>query len=165
MDGVDTTPDHPLRTLAEIVPEEEEHALAEYEAELAAAAASSSAAPAIFLDAVPRLPLDDGPDEKEPHRDRKTWHPPCCIARTLSRKEMESCPKARKALDAEWERLRFLKRPHPTKGVGAWDEGNVREASSVRKEAQQAGKTVHLGRIVIPTHPLNPQMENICVSA
>ena len=58
---------------------------------------------------------------------------------------MESCPRARKALDAEWGKLRFLKRPHPTEGVGAWDEGNVREASSVRKEAQQAGKTVHFG--------------------
>ena len=58
---------------------------------------------------------------------------------------MESCPRAKKALDAEWEKLRFLKRPHTTKGVGAWDEGNVREASSVRKEAQRLGKTVHLG--------------------
>ena len=36
-------------------------------------------------------------------------------------------------MDTEWEKLRFLKRPHPTEGVGAWDEGNVREAASVRK--------------------------------
>ena len=51
-------------------------------------------------------------------------------------------------MDAEWEKLRFLKRPHPTEGVGAWDEGGVREAASVREEARQAGKTVHFGRIV-----------------
>ena len=51
-------------------------------------------------------------------------------------------------MDAEWEKLRFLKRPHPVKGVGAWDEGNVREASSVREEARQAGNTCHVGRIV-----------------
>ncbi len=55
-------------------------------------------------------------------------------------------------MDAEWEKLRFLKRPHPVKGDGAWDEGTVREASSVREEARQAGKTVHFGRIVELCH-------------
>ena len=49
-------------------------------------------------------------------------------------------------------KLRFLKRPHPTKGVGAWDEGGVREARSVREDARQAGKTVHFGRIVELCH-------------
>ncbi len=72
---------------------------------------------------------------------------------------MESCPKAREALDAEWEQLRILKRPHPTKGVGAWDEGNVREASAVRKEAQQAGKTVHFGRSVELCHEKGSELE------
>ena len=38
------------------------------------------------------------------------------------------------------------------KGVGAWDEGSVREASSVRAEARKAGKTVHFGRIVVLCH-------------
>ena len=95
---------------------------------------------------VPRLPREFESSVPEPHRDKNAWHPPGCIARKLSKKEMTSCPRARKALDAEWEKLRFLKRPHPTKGVGAWDEGNVREASSVREEARQAGKTVHFGR-------------------
>ena len=46
---------------------------------------------------------------------------------------MSTDPRAKAALDAEWEKLRFLKRPHPCKGHGAWDEGNVREASAVRK--------------------------------
>ncbi len=45
-------------------------------------------------------------------------------------------------------KLRFLKRPHPAKGVGAWDEGNVREEMSVRREAQQAGKPVHLEEVL-----------------
>ena len=72
---------------------------------------------------------------------------------------MDSCPRAKKALDAEWEKLRFLKRPHPTKGVGAWDEGNVREASSVRKEAQRLGKTVHFARIVELCHEKGSELE------
>jgi hypothetical protein len=65
---------------------------------------------------------------------------------------MDACPKARKALSAEWEKLRFLKRPHPVQGQGAWGEGNVREASSVRDAARAAGNTVHFGRIVEPCH-------------
>ena len=56
-------------------------------------------------------------------------------------------------------KLRFLKRPHPTKGVGAWDEGNVREASSVRKEAQPAGKTVQFGRIDALCHEKGSELE------
>ena len=44
-------------------------------------------------------------------------------------------------------KLRFLKRPHPVKGLGAWDEGNVREADSVRAKARQEGNTAHFGRI------------------
>ncbi len=66
---------------------------------------------AISSDVVPRLPMDGEPDEKEPHREKAVWHPPCCIARTLSKKEMESCPKAKKALDAEWEHLDFSNGP------------------------------------------------------
>ena len=65
----------------------------------------------------------------------------------------------KKALDAEWEKLRFLKRPHPTKGLGAWDEGKVREAASVREEAQQAGKAVHCGRIVERCHEMGSELD------
>ncbi len=67
----------------------------------------------IHDDDLPRLP---GEFEalREPHRERSgTWHPPGCIARKLSKKEMDACPKARKALDAEWEKLSFRKRPDP----------------------------------------------------
>ena len=142
-------------------------AIAEYEQELADARNAHADAPPASVVApavtatiarrsstedsdsyVPRLPLQSEPDAEEPHRDKSAWHPPCCIARKLSRKEMTTDPKAQKALDAEWEKLRFLKRPHPTPGVGAGDEGNIREAASVRKEAQRECRTVHFARIV-----------------
>jgi hypothetical protein len=100
-----------------------------------------------------------GANAREPHRERYVWHPPGCSARKLSKKEMASCPRARKALDAEWEKLRFLKRPDPGKGVGAWDEGNVREASSVREEARLAGKTVHFGRPVELCHEKGSELD------
>ena len=85
---------------------------------------------------------------------------PCCIARKLSKKEMESCPRAKKALDAEREKLRFLKRPHPVKGLGAWDEGNVREASSIRADARANGKGVHFGRICELCHEKGSELED-----
>ena len=76
----------------------------------------------IHDDDLPRLPREFEA-VREPHRERNgTRHPPGCIARKLTKREMEACPKARKALDAEWEKLRFLKRPSPVKGEGAWDE-------------------------------------------
>ena len=45
------------------------------------------------------------------------------------------------------ERLRFLRRPYPAKGLGAWDEGSVREASEVRAKARHDGQTIFFGRI------------------
>ena len=106
----------------------------------------------IHDDDLPRLPREFEA-LREPHRERHgSWHPPGCIARKLSKREMDACPKARKALVSEWEKLRFLKRPSPVKGEGAWNEGNVREASSVRDAAHAAGKTVHFGRIVELCH-------------
>ena len=123
----------------------------------AAVVVSASAGPSdwqaylLHEDDIPGLPREFE-TLKEPNRERNTWHPPGCIARKLSKKETDACPKARKALDAEWEKLRFLKRPHPVEGHGAWDEGNVREASSVRDAARAAGKTVHFGRIVELCH-------------
>jgi hypothetical protein len=57
-------------------------------------------------------------------------------------------------------KLRYLKRPHPTKGFGAWDEGNVREASAIRKRAQIAGETVHFGRIVELCHEKGSELKS-----
>ncbi len=49
---------------------------------------------------VPRLPREFESSVPEPHRDKSVWHPPGCIARRLSTKEMNSWPRAREALDA-----------------------------------------------------------------
>ncbi len=49
-------------------------------------------------DDIPRLPGEFA--ALEPHLDRGTWYPPGCIARTLSKKEMDTCPRARRALYA-----------------------------------------------------------------
>ncbi len=84
-------------------------AIAEYKEELAAAAVTGAAAPAVVHDAVPRLPLDGEPDVQEPHRERNVRHPPCCTARKLSRKEMESCPNAKKGLGRRMGKTTFPK--------------------------------------------------------
>ena len=60
------------------------------------------------------------------------------VARLVSKDEIASNPKAKAALDKEWENLR-------TKGV--WDEKSVRECRDIVAEARREGKAVHLGRI------------------
>ena len=60
------------------------------------------------------------------------------VARLVSKDEIASNPKAKAALDKEWENLR-------TKG--AWDEKRVRECRDIVAEARRNGQTVHLGRI------------------
>ena len=60
------------------------------------------------------------------------------VARLVSKDEVASNPKAKAALDKEWENLR-------TKGV--WDEKRVRECRDIVAEVRRDGKTVHLGRI------------------
>ena len=102
----------------------------------------------IHDDDLPRLPREFETLRK-PHRERNgTCHPPGCIARKLPEREMDACPKARKALGAEWEKLRTLKRPHPVRGEGAWDEGNVKEALSsfATRKAAISPSTIQRGR-------------------
>ena len=60
------------------------------------------------------------------------------VARPVPKNEVAKNPKAKAALDKEWENLR-------TKGV--WDESRVRECKSIVDEARKSGQTVHLGRI------------------
>ena len=60
------------------------------------------------------------------------------VARLVPKDEVRKNPKAKAALDKEWENLR-------TKGV--WDESRVRECKSIVDEARRTGETVHLGRI------------------
>ena len=60
------------------------------------------------------------------------------VARLVPKDEVKKSPKAKAALDKEWENLR-------TKGV--WDESRVKECKSIVEEARKKGETVHLGRI------------------
>ena len=61
------------------------------------------------------------------------------VARLVPKDEVVKNPKAKAALDKEWENLR-------TKGV--WNESRVRECKSIVDEARKSGQTVHLvGRI------------------
>ena len=64
-------------------------------------------------DEIPRLPRAESSDEQGPHREKNDWHPPCCIARKLSKKEMTTDIKAKAALDAEWENYVFSSAPIP----------------------------------------------------
>ena len=54
----------------------------------------------------------------------------------------------------------FSQTAHPTKGVGAWDEGNVREADAVRAQARQDSKTVHFGRMCELCHEEGSELED-----
>ena len=88
---------------------EQREAIASYQAELAAAEVAAAAPTAqVTNSGVPRLPRLAGVAEFEPHREKNaeelTTVYPCCVARKLSKKEMESCPRAKKALDAGWEK-------------------------------------------------------------
>ena len=60
------------------------------------------------------------------------------VARLVPKDEVRRNPKAKAALDKEWENLR-------TKGV--WDESRVKECKSIVEEARKKGETVHLARI------------------
>ena len=60
------------------------------------------------------------------------------VAPLVPKEEVRRNPKAKAALDKEWENLR-------TKGV--WDESRVKECKSIVDEARKKGETVHLGRI------------------
>ncbi len=46
------------------------------------------------------------------------------------------------------------------KGLGAWDEGNVREADHVRANARQEGTTFHFGRIRELCHERGSELED-----
>ena len=60
-----------------------------------------------------------------------------CVCRPVSKKEIESNPAAKKAVEAEWARLW-------EKGV--WDVTTVCEWSDLNRISRGAGKTIHVGR-------------------
>ena len=68
----------------------------------------------------------------------------------MSREEVARTPKARAALDAEWERFR-------TKG--AWDESRVKECWRVVNEANDKDEIVHLGRIFEACYEKGTELE------
>jgi hypothetical protein len=96
--------------------------------------------------------LGDATLDDEVHREKTAPYMPTfpsCIARKVPRNEYSKNPKAKAAMDAEWNKLRTLKRPDlKDKRTGAWYEGGVREAAAVRAEARHATITTHFGRIV-----------------
>ena len=63
------------------------------------------------------------------HRDKVGFPliPYVCTCRPVDRKEIEEDPKAKQAMQSEWDRLRSRK---------AWDESNPREWSDVAREGQ-----------------------------
>ena len=74
----------------------------------------------------------------------------CAVARLVSRDEVARNPKAKAALDAEWERLRVK---------GTWDEVRVQECRKVVSEANRKGETVHLGRIFEACYEKGSELE------
>ena len=74
----------------------------------------------------------------------------CAVARLVPRDEVSRTPKAKAALDAEWERLR---------AKGTWDEARVQECRKVVSEAHRKGETVHLGRIFEACYEKGSELE------
>ena len=58
------------------------------------------------------------------------------VARLVSKEEVARNPKAKAALDKEWDNLR---------NNGVWDEKRVRECRDIVAEARRSNETVHLG--------------------
>jgi hypothetical protein len=92
-------------------------------------------------DDVPRMPLNSDNGLYDLHRD----HVPAddsfvyaLVARTVGKAERMSNPRAKAALQSEWDKLRRQ---------GVWDETRVRPWAEVAAEARKEGRTVHVGRI------------------
>ena len=76
-----------------------------------------------------------------PHR---TKHPSipfnlfnACVAKPLTRKEWKAHPKAKQAVQDEWDKLRA------TPGGGCWDEDHPMELRDVLRLAREAGEEAH----------------------
>ncbi len=62
---------------------------------------------------------------------------PACVARPVSRPEMQASKPAMDACDREWKRLQ---------DKGVWDIRTVREWRDVAREARDADEQIHMGR-------------------
>ena len=82
------------------------------------------------------------------HRQRDAQEHPhynACVARTVKPAEVKVNDKARASMDLEWQRLRQV----PRKGgkAGVWDEDDVREWASVRRDAQARNEEANVGLV------------------
>ncbi|CAE6962770.1 unnamed protein product [Symbiodinium sp. CCMP2592] len=89
------------------------------------------------VDAAPAMPVRPDPHS---HRspDSSVFFYSACVARPVDRKERAVNPKAKAALDKEWNKLI---------NQGCWDYASVREWRDVSNEAVAKGETAHVGRI------------------
>eukprot|EP00975_Prorocentrum_lima_P054829 11494204-Prorocentrum_lima.AAC.1 len=72
------------------------------------------------------------------------------VARSCSLKEALSNPKAKAALDREWDRLR---------SINTWNENEVREWSEVAQKARHSSSPAHMGRIFAILVEKNSELE------
>ena len=94
----------------------------------------------------PRLPC--GPARAHKHREKRNPHGGlynACVARPVKPAEMRSNPKAKAAMQDEWDRLRSVQRPDGNHGV--WDESLVEEWGKVRARARRNGEKVNVGLV------------------
>ena len=72
---------------------------------------------------------NDAPNKHRNKESHRTFPFNVCVARSVSKREIETSPDAQAALLKEWERLRQ---------AGCWDETSVREWSEVADMAGRA---------------------------
>ena len=104
--------------------------------------AAARESPQMRDDEVPAMPCVAN-YKGEPHRpeivpfNSHSWtvvH--ACVARPISRKELQQSPPAQASMKAEWDRLR---------NKMVWDEDKVREWSDVAREAQKSNYELNFG--------------------
>ena len=90
--------------------------------------------------AVPAMTIKEGKGKIE-HRTKlveSALSVYACIARPVSKREIESNDDCKKAMDKEWDRLTAKK---------VWDLNSVREWDDVAAEANEKNEIVHMGRV------------------
>ena len=88
--------------------------------------------------AAPQMPCVPASMKHRPKMDRTYYGILACVARPVSKIELEANPKAVKARDEEWRKLR---------AKDVWDESVVMEWNDARGIASRAGETIHLARL------------------
>ena len=93
-------------------------------------------------DMLPKMPCT----KRRRQKHRPKTHQPrynACVARPVSKKEVNDNPKAKAAQQAEWQRLRTV--PRPDGGTGVWEESLVEEWRDVKRKALKDGLNIHIG--------------------